>query len=475
MKSMLPNKPLKNVKILVVDDEDLLAWSIDTELKSLGAETLRTDSLRATLSQFTDFSPDLVILDLRLADGDGMELLRKWNKENKDMPVILITAHGAIDSAITALRYGAFDYLQKPFEMKNLLVSVKRAAELSLLRQKVSSFKGVEKLPSKIEIIGSHGTTKNLRKNLERIARSKADTVLVYGESGTGKELAARAIHYWSDRSTHPLVEINCASIPENLLESELFGHEKGAFTDAQEKKLGLFEITKKGTVFLDEIGELPLNLQAKLLRVLEYRKFRRLGGTRDLEFSARIVAATNKDLLYEAQQKRFRPDLYYRLDVLSIDLPTLRERTDDLPELVDYFLQMLSRDLGIKQPTVSRGCLAKLAQHTWPGNIRELKNVLQRALILHEPDQLSAEHIEIRTPPTKKITDNPALNPTGDHEHIFPLPSQGISLEEVEKGFLAQALDKTHNSRTKAAELLGISRHTLRYRMEKYGMDTTH
>ena len=468
MKSNIIDKSLKDTKVLIVDDEDLLAWSIDTELKSLGAQTLRTSSLAETLQQFSDFAPDLVILDLRLTDGDGMELLKKWSRESPEMPVILITAHGAIDSAITALRYGAFDYLQKPFEFKNLLISVKRASEISLLRQKVSSLKSLEKPRSKVEIIGSGINTEELKRSLLKVAKSKADTILISGETGTGKELAARAIHHWSERSAHPFIEINCASIPENLLESELFGHEKGAFTDARERKLGLFEIAKNGSVFLDEIGELPLSLQAKLLRVLEYRRFRRLGGTKDLDFSARIIAATNKDLLDEAQNKHFRLDLYYRLDVLSLELPPLRDRSDDLPELIEYFITKLSDDLGIKKPQFDEGALKKISLHSWPGNIRELKNVLQRALILYEPDIVLAEHLTIRTH-TNHTSDN---SDTNNSIHKFSLPIQGLSLEEVEKDLLSQALDRAQNSRTKAADLLGISRHTLRYRMEKYHMD---
>jgi two-component system, NtrC family, response regulator AtoC len=471
MKNGLSEKSLQDVRVMIVDDEDLLAWSIDSELKALSADTLRTASLKDTLHKFHTFTPDVAILDLKLTDGDGMELLKKWSLETPDMPVILITAHGAIDSAIAALRHGAFDYLQKPFEMRDLLVSVKRAAEVALLRQKVNSYKGIEKPISEVEILGAHDSIKDLRRGLRRIARSKADTVLIYGESGTGKELAARGIHFWSERAKHPFVEINCASIPENLLESELFGFEKGAFTDAREKKLGLFEVAKNGTIFLDEIGELPLSLQAKLLRALEYRRFRRLGGTNDIEFSARIVAATNKDLLDEASRGQFREDLYYRLDVLSIDLPTLRDRPEDIQELTEFFLTFFSKDLGLPIPKVSKAAINTLKEHRWPGNVRELKNVLLRAITLHEPKTLNPEHIVVR-----RLKSNSHVASNGhSQENRGPeimLPDQGISLEAVEKSLVMQALDRALQSRTKAAGLLGISRHTLRYRMEKYGIE---
>jgi two-component system response regulator AtoC len=519
----LPPHTLRDVRVLVVDDEDILAWSIDTELKALGAEILRAGSVREALERFPSFAPDLTITDLRLPDGNGLELLKKWRFEHPEMPVILITAHGAIDSAITALRLGAFDYLQKPFDMKDLVAAVRRASETAKLRQKVSSLQGREVHRAEVEIIGDAPVVTDLRNQLRRIARSRANTSLILGESGTGKELAARAIHEWSERHAQPFVEINCASIPETLLESELFGYERGAFTDARERKLGLFEIARTGSIFLDEIGEMPPKLQAKLLRVLEYRRFKRLGGTKDIEFTGRIIAATNRNLLEEVAEKRFRADLYYRLHVLPVRVPPLRERREDILPLTRFFLEKLGEELELTVPQISGAALSKLENYPWPGNIRELKNVLQRALVFFEPSVLEIEHLELdpvpeqlevmlprtrpaiasdgavteaQTFPTAAVypmrmpVQVPLVRPS-DHGlhpdllsgvtkevHVqecaaedFRLPDQGISLEQLEKSLLEQALDRARNNQTRAAQLLGISRHTLRYRLEKHGL----
>jgi len=521
-----PGTLLKNIRALVVDDEDLLAWSIDTELTSLGAEILRAGSVREALERLPGFAPDLVITDLRLPDGNGLELMKKWRFERPDMPIILITAHGAIDSAITALRLGAFDYLQKPFDMKDLIAAVHRAAEAAKLRQRVSSLSGYEARIPDVEIIGQTPAMQELRDQLLRLARSKANTALILGDSGTGKELAARAIHQWSERRSQPFVEINCASIPETLLESELFGYEKGAFTDARERKLGLFEVARGGSILLDELGEMPAKMQAKLLRVLEYRRFKRLGGTKDLEFTGRIIAATNRNLLAEVEAGRFRADLYYRLSALPVQLPLLRDRLGDLAQLTQFFLSQLSVELGIKTPTISAPALAYLRLHSWPGNVRELKNVLQRALVFHEPDVLEPRHIKIDTlrPPSPATATNPMIPthnigaapspvavdqgvpfPVPVHEDAaqdtlpawqpdpspsmtppspgpltatalplpgeYYLPSAGINLEDLERSLLQQALDRARNNQTRAAQLLGITRHTLRYRLEKHGL----
>ncbi len=505
----LPANSLKDIRILVVDDEEMLAWSIDNELRALGAEVTRAGSLREALERFPAAAPDVAITDLRLPDGNGLELLKKWRFEYPDLPIILITAHGAIDSAITALRLGAFDYLQKPFNMKDLVASVKRSAEVAKLRQKVSGMQAYDAGKVEVEIVGEAPSIVRLKDQLRRIARSKANTALILGESGTGKELAARAVHEWSDRAGQPFVEINCASIPETLLESELFGYEKGAFTDARERKLGLFEVARNGTIFLDELGEMPLKLQAKLLRVLEHRRFKRLGGTKDVEFTGRIVAATNRNLLREVAEGRFRADLYYRLNVLPVTIPLLRERLEDVPRLAAFLCGKIAAELGVKAPAIGLDALAALRTHDWPGNIRELRNVLQRAMVYHEPATLHAAHLEIEAwpegapapvgmpaAPTPRLaselmaptpgsaaaplalaalqTGSPVVTPlpTATFESDpFALPEGGINLEELERNLLTQALDRARNNQTRAAQLLGISRHTLRYRLEKHGL----
>jgi two-component system response regulator AtoC len=491
----LPANVLHDIRIFLVDDEDILAWSIETELKALGAEVLRAASVRQALERFPGFQADLAITDLRLPDGNGLDLLQKWRKEQPDLPVILITAHGAIDSAVTALRLGAFDYLQKPFDMKDLLAAVKRASEVAQLRQKVSRMEGREKTRDQVTIVGESAAIKSMRDRVQKVASSRANSALILGDSGTGKELAARAVHMWSDRATQPFVEINCASIPETLLESELFGFEKGAFTDARERKLGLFEMARGGTIFLDEIGEMPLKLQSKLLRALEYRRFKRLGGTKDIEFSARIVAATNRNLIEEVSAGRFRSDLFYRLNVLPIRIPTLAERKDDIPLLVDFFLKGLAEELGTPLCKCSAQAMEKLKSHNWPGNIRELRNVLQRAIVFHEPREITAAQIEIESMPTQAPRlsaepQRPALDGArvsapadihSDHDDAVPesqaidsnfvLPETGVRLEALERSLLTQALEKARNNQTRAAQLLGISRHTLRYRLEKHGL----
>jgi DNA-binding NtrC family response regulator len=306
--------------------------------------------------------------------------------------------------------------------------------------------------------------------------------VLILGESGTGKELAARAIHEWSERANSPFVEINCASIPESLLESELFGYEKGAFTDARDRKLGLFELAQNGTIFLDEIGEMPMKLQTKLLRALEYRRFKRLGGTKDISFSARIVAATNRNLLEEIQSKNFRSDLYYRLSALPVYLPPLRERMEDLDALADFFVQRVAGELGAETPRLTAAAREKLRSHAWPGNMRELKNVLERAIVFYGTPELESQQIELDTyiepNPTPSvqaqspITINGAQSrPNLSAQHPMILPEKGINLEDLERDLLLQAMEQTHNNQTKAADLLGISRHTFRYRLEKHGI----
>lgn len=345
-----------------------------------------------------------------------------------------------------------------------------------------SSFKPVP--TEDFAIVGESEPIRKLKKILRRVAESKADTVLVHGESGSGKELAARAIHEWSNRSSSPFVEVNCASIPESLLESELFGHERGAFTDAKERKLGLFEVAAGGTVFLDEIGEMPAKLQAKLLRVLEYRRFRRVGGTKDIDFRGRIVAATNRNLETEVINGNFRADLYYRLNVVPIIVPPLRERRADIPLLVDHLLSRISNALGVSKPAVDEAALTAMQEHSWPGNVRELKNTLQRSIIFNQPRVISsdaleidyADHIQNGLVEVGKM-EKPMINLQGMNvdcsvnQSDFILPSGGIDLEDLEKRLLKEALERSRFNQTKAAKLLHVTRHTLRYRLEKFGL----
>ena len=327
------------------------------------------------------------------------------------------------------------------------------------------------------KIIGESESMLSLRKKIRSVASSKADTVLIHGESGAGKELAAQAIHEWSDRARDPFVEINCASIPESLLESELFGYERGAFTDAKERKLGLFEVAGHGTVFLDEVGEMPAKLQAKLLRVIECRRFKRVGGTRDIEFSGRIVAATNRHLDEEINNGLFRADLYYRLNVVPIIVPPLRERRSDVPLLVEHLLDKISESLGVERPKVSSDAMMDLTKYPWPGNVRELKNILQRTIIFHQPKLITPDILELNPVDHLIAQGGARVVPRGDlkaaptSQGEFVLPSGGIDLEDLEKSMLVQALERSRFNQTKAARLLHVTRHTLRYRLEKFGL----
>lgn len=471
---------LKGLRVFILDDDVALVRLIEKELEGFGLEIQVAHSLGQARSSFGRFAADLAISDINLPDGNGLEMVREWKGSHPDMPVILMTAHGAIDSAVTALRLGAYDYLQKPFAMEDLIAALVRAAEVGQLRKKVQLYEGKEKAPEAFQIVGQAPATQKLRSILERVARSRADTVLLLGESGSGKELAARALHLWSSRVAQPFVEINCASIPETLLESELFGHEKGAFTDARDRKPGLFELARDGTVFLDEIGEMPLKLQAKLLRIIEYKRYKRLGGTKDLEFTGRIVAATHRRLEEEVSEGRFREDLFYRLDVIPIVIPPLRERKEDLPELAAYFLKNLAQQLELPCPRLGPDALEELKAHSWRGNVRELKNVLQRALILHQPTLISADMLEIRdraplslgSPTAVETAKTPPESPSPAVSlSTFHLPAEGIKLEELERSILEQAMEAARFNQTKAAQLLGITRHTLRYRLEKFGL----
>ncbi len=475
-----------DLKVFLVDDDDFVAWGIETELVALGAEVRRAASIKQALDRFPSWGADIAISDINLPDGNGLELLKKWRKDKPLMPVIMITAHGAVESAITALRHDAFDYLQKPFDMKDLIAAIRRAAEVGHLRRRVKQLEGREKAAEPFTIIGDSNPMQRLRRKLERIAKSKADTVLIYGESGSGKELAARAVHEWSKAANEPFVEINCASIPENLLESELFGYEKGAFTDAKERKIGLFEISRGGSVFLDEIGEMPLKVQAKLLRIIEYRRFKRLGGTKDIEFTGRIIAATNRRLEEEIVQGGFRQDLYYRINAISIFVPPLRDRKEDIPALANYLLEKICVALEIQKPGISEAAISLLREHSWRGNVRELKNVLQRCLVFNEPTVIEPEDLELSDatiispalplpqllPPVerqKKPSETSEL--ASQPRTQFALPETGLILEDVEKSFVIQALEKSRYNQSKACLMLGISRHALRYRLEKFGL----
>ncbi len=452
-------------RVLVVDDEKLIRWSLTERLKKEGFETVEAGDGAAATAAFGANPLDLVLLDMKLPDTDGLSLLKQFQAASPDTPVIIITAYSSVDTAVEAMKQGAYDYLTKPFNMDELTITVRRAIEATSLRQQASGrLKEAKERYGLQNLIGTSKRMNEIAGLVRKVARSEASTVLLRGESGTGKDVIARAIHYESLRADKPFMNITCTALPDTLLESELFGHEKGAFTDAKMQKKGLFEMAEGGSVFLDEIGDMSPNLQAKLLRVLEEKSFRRVGGTQDIKVDVRVIAATNRDLEKAIQDRAFREDLYYRLNIIPIVLPPLRERREDIAPLADHFVRHYNREFKRGFKGVTREGVSKLASYEWPGNIRELRNVMERACLLASGDEVQADDL---------LLGRGTYSPTAAAEEkaAFRLPPNGLVLEEVEKDFVRQALDRTGGNQTRAAELLGISRDQLRYRMEKHGI----
>jgi two-component system response regulator AtoC len=448
-------------KILVVDDERLIRQSLEKRLGEEGYEVISADNGRAAISLVEEEAPELVILDLKLPDLNGIEVLKRLREIEKNLTVLIITAYGSIDTAIAAIRSGAYDYLTKPFDLETILLSVRQALEASNLKREVAYFRTLTNVRFGLHrIIGESPVMQEVRQKVRQIARSEASTVLLEGESGTGKDLVARTIHTESNRSRHPFLEINCSTLHETLIESELFGHERGAFTDAKVRKTGLMELANHGTLYLDEIGDMNSTLQAKLLSAIENKRFRRLGGVKDLSVDVRFIAATNKNLTAAVQKGDFRPDLFYRLKVFPISLPPLRERMSDLPPLIEFLLDELRKEFKKKIRGLSPEAHQRFTEYLWPGNIRELRNVLERAFILCEGEEIEVEHLppEMFSIPSSRT----------EEASLFKLPPQGISLAAVEKDLIRQALEQSGGNQVRAARLLGISRDVLRYRIKK-------
>src|SRR5215468_5521291 len=431
--------------ILVVDDEKSQREILELILTEEGYEVTTAASGEAAIKFAKDKRFDLALTDLKMTGMDGIELLQHLLVLDSSIIVILLTAHGSIDSAKEALRRGAFDYLQKPYDKTALLETINRALDK------------LDAIDS--EIISASPKMETVKKMILKVARSNS-TVLVRGESGTGKELIARAVHNQSPRATEMFQAVNCAAINENLLESELFGHEKGSFTGAHAEKKGLFEIADRGTLFLDEIAELDVGIQAKLLRALQERKIRRVGGTHEISVDVRVIAATNRDLRAMVSDGRFRDDLYYRINVLSIDVPPLRERREDIPVLIDYFLKKHTRNTSRLITGLTPDTKKLMSDYSWPGNVRQLESAIERAILLAEGDQITVEDLpsEVRQESQTAVSGG------------FKLPAEGINFEDVEKNLILQAMDSTDYNITKAAKLLGLTFRTLQYRLEKFG-----
>jgi len=446
-------------RILVVDDERSMREILEIFLKSEGYSVSVADNGKSALEVMKNDFFDLIITDMKMPKVGGLELLRNVKEISPDTVVVIITAFGTTESAVEAMKLGAYDYITKPFQMDDIRLVVKNALEKQKLQKDVSILKEQLRTPSLENIIGQGPAMKELFSIISKTAESNAN-VLITGESGTGKELVAKAIHSLSPRKDQHFVAINCAAIPEGLLESELFGYMKGAFTGAAANKQGLFELANEGTLFLDEIGEMPLSLQAKLLRIIEDRTFRRVGGISDIKVDVRIISASNRDIKALAEKGQFREDLYFRLNVLSVKIPPLRERGDDIPLLVAHFMKKFAGD----KKKFSQEAIEMLKNYQWKGNVRELENIIERVVLLCDRDVIGVEQLpeEIKSDSTsaKEVT----------------VPRGGIDveniMEEMEKAYLLKALEQTNGVKTEAAKLLNLTFRSFRHKLKKYGIE---
>jgi two-component system response regulator AtoC len=448
-------------RILVVDDEPSIRKVLAAHIKRLGHEVETADNGASAISLLDEEVFHLVITDLKMPVVDGMSLLRWVQEHQPGLPLILVTAHGTIETAVEALKHGAFDFVTKPFDLPELEGMVRKA--LATEQRNAAQLQAAPGRAGERAMIGTTPQMREVLRLVDKVAASPT-TVLITGESGTGKELVARALHERSDRADKPFIQVNCGAIPETLFEAELFGYEKGAFTGAVTTKPGRFELAHKGTLFLDEVGELPRDLQVKLLRVLQERKIDRVGGIQPLEIDVRVVAATNVDLKKAVEAGRFRNDLYYRLSVFPIHLSPLRERVDDIPLLVEHFLRHYSHRLGKGVTRVSPEAMAALLEHPWPGNIRELENLVERAVLLTETDRIAMSDL-----PTLQSTGGP-----GEHTELDALDLKEyvrVHLARLERTRIQRVLEAEDGNVTRAARRLGISRKSLQTKMKEYGL----
>src|SRR6186713_3451390 len=416
--------------ILVVDDEALIRWSLTERLHAEGYEVLEAGTGKGALEKLPE-GVDLVLLDYRLPDTDGVSVLRKVKEFDQDILVILLTAYASVETAVEAMKLGAYHFTNKPFNLDDFAATVERALETTRLRREVRQFRSNAAKPYSLQrIVGASDAITSLRHLAARVAVTPSSTVLLTGESGTGKDLLAKVIHYTSNRASRPFMNITCSALPEQLLESELFGHERGAFTDARMQKKGLLETADGGTVFLDEIGEMTPGLQAKLLRFLEEKSFKRVGGSHDIRVDVRVVAATNRNLEDEVGKHHFRSDLFFRLNVLPIALPPLRAHLDDVPALVGFYVDLFNREYRKQVRGASTEALRELRAYGWPGNIREVRNAVERAMLLAEGAWLEPK-------------DFPVLAAKAQAAHGIALPAEGVDLEELERSLVVQALER--------------------------------
>ncbi|MFC1639951.1 sigma-54-dependent transcriptional regulator [Gemmatimonadota bacterium] len=455
---------MNSASVLVVDDERLIRVWLEAQLEEAGYQVTLAEDAESARRSFLDNPPDAALLDLKLPDGNGLDLLKELMDVDPNAVAVILTAHGDIDTAVKAVKLGAYQFLEKPPKLEDLLITIEKGLETRTLKRTVSGLRRQAGWQvAGVEIVGRSAAMKRIVELVNRVAASEGSTVLLRGESGVGKEVAAQAIHAQSARAEFAFLEINCTALPETLLESELFGHERGAFTDARERRIGLLELADRGTVLLDEIGDLSPGSQAKLLRFLETRTFKRVGGVRDIKVDVRIVASTNRDLEAAVRDGGFRQDLFYRINVVPITIPPLRERPDDVAPLASFFLESMKAELRRPATRISNAAFKMLERYAWPGNVRELRNVIERTLILEEASEILPDHLPDELQLGKgAVSLAPGLK----------LPAGGINLEELEKDLILQALTQAGGNKTKAATLLGMSRDTLRYRLEKYELE---
>lgn len=457
---------MAEAKILVIDDEKLLRWSLQQNLSKEGYTVITAEKGMEGLTLFKEDSPDITLLDIHLPDVSGITVLQGIKEVHKDALVIMITAFGDIQTAVKTIKLGAYDFVEKPFNIDKLKILVAKALETVSLRKEVSQFRSQLSLKYGFDsIIGQSEEMQKIFEIIKKITKSDATTIMLQGESGTGKDLVAKVIHYQSSRGDRPFMEINCTALPETLIESELFGYERGAFTDAKAMKKGLFELADGGTIYLDEIGDMKPSTQAKLLKIIESKMFKRIGGVKDIIVDVRIIAATNKNLAEEVKNGNFREDLYYRLKVIPVFILPLRERQNDIPVLAKYFINEFNREFKKNLKGISKETEKYFKEYPWPGNVRELKNIIERAMILEsEEDYILPEHLPIEFTSEEVATAN--VKNIG-----IKIPPGGLDIEEVEKELIRQAVDITRGNQTKAARLLNITRDALRYRLQKFGL----